>query len=182
MPFGPLQDIIDDVKKNAIEQWDYSALFPQSNPDGTAYTGPRGPVFVDGWPFQLDSQLQGTKNAGQLTAPYISIYAVNFADEDRTFGDIYQANTGSGPLQLRLGRRLHPTIVISCWADQQLGGMDMCRKLAGYVYSALFFYRNSLKTIRGLRVTNSHELLAEAAMLYRIDLTITGRSLVVTDV
>lgn len=180
--FGPLQDMVNDVKQNVIEKWDYSALFPQSNPDGTLYTGPKGPVFVDGWPWQLDSQLETLKNQGQLTAPIISIMGVNFSDEDRTFGDIYQIATGSGPLQLRLGRRLHPTILIGCWADQQLGGLDMCRKLAGYVFSALFYYRNSLTTMRGLRVASSQESFQESALLYRVDLTITGRSLVVTDV
>src|ERR1051325_11003957 len=147
MSFGPLADIVEDIKKNVVEKWDYSPLFPDTNPDGSAYINPKGPMFVTGWPFQLDSQLQALRNSQQLTQPYISVMGMNFADEDRTFSDIYQTGVGSGPLQLRLGRRAHPTVLISCWADQQLGGMDMSRKLAGYVFSALFYYRNSLTTI-----------------------------------
>lgn len=179
---GPLQDIIMDIKQNAIEQFDYSPAFPTTNIDGTAYLNPRGPIFVDGWPWQLERQMEVVTNQGQMTQPIISIFGLHFADEDRTLGDIYQAGVGSGPLQLRLGRRANPSVLISCWANQQLGGMNMCRKLGGYVFSAVFYYRNSLTTIRGLRVTSSHESFSDASLLYRVDLTVTGRSLIVMDV
>lgn len=181
-PGNLFDDVVQDLKKNAIEKWDYSSLFPASNPDGTAYTSPKGPLFVTGWPYQIDAQLMTVKNGQQLTQPIISIYAITFDDADRTLGDIYQSGVGTGPLQLRLGRRAAPTILISCWADQQLGGMDMVRRLAGYVYSALFYYRNSLQTIRGINLLRSREEMVDPAMLYRCDLTITGRSLVTIDV
>jgi hypothetical protein len=179
---GPYADALNDLKFNAIEKWDYSSAFPTLNPDGTPYTNPVGPIFVDGWPWQLDKQLQSVSNSGQMTQPYISFFSLPFSDRDRTFGDIYQAGQGAGPLSLRLGRRVDPSFLISCWADQQLGGMDMCRKLGSHVISAVFYYRNRLATIRGLRVAHSHEALSDAAQLYRFDLTIAGRALMVTDV
>jgi hypothetical protein len=178
---GPFDDILIDVKQNALEKWDYSSLFPPSNLDGTPYTFPRGPIYLSGWPFQVEKQLMAVKNS-QLTQPVISMYLLPFADEDRTFGDVYTTGTGSGPLQLRLGRRANPTIQVSCWADQQLGGMDMARKLAGHVFSAMFYYRNRLTTMRGLRMTHSQEAFTDTAQLYRYEMSITGRSLVVIDV
>ena len=178
---GPIDDIVQDIKLNVIEKWDYSPLFPTTNTDGSAYIFPRGPIFVTGWAWQLDSQLQ-TIQFSQMEQPYISVLGLNFSDQDRTFADIYQANTGSGPLSLRLGRRAQPSVLVSCWANQQLGGMDMARKLAGYCYSAIFAYRNNLTTMRGLRVISSQESFVDASMLYRVDLTVTGRALLVTDV
>lgn len=166
-----------DIKQNCLELWDFSGVFPID----PSYTFPRGVVFVDGWPWQLLRQLE-TKTNQQMTQPIISIVSLEPSEVGRSFSDIDKAGAGQGPLQLRLGRRASPSFLISCWVDQQLGGMDMSRRLGGEVYNAIFYYKNRLAKIRHLKLVHTHETFEDNAQLFRFDLVVDGDVYITTDV
>lgn len=166
---GLFDEPLEDIRQNCLSQWDYSAIFPVD----PSYTFPKGPVIVTGWPWQLLRQLEQKVNQ-QATQPIISILGLEPMESGRSFSDIDATGVGPGPLQYRLGRRAAPSFLISCWADQQLGGMDFARKLGGQVYEAIFYYRNRLTTIRHLRLVHSHEANEDIAQLFRFDLVVDG--------
>jgi hypothetical protein len=166
---GIYDEPLADIKKNCLELWDFSDLFPTD----PSYTFKKGCVFVDGYPWQLLRQLE-TKTNQQMTQPIISIISLEPKDSTYSFSDIVKTGVGSQPLQWRIGRRAAPSFLISCWVDQQLGGMDMARKLGGEVYTALFYYKNRLSTIRHLKVAHSHEVHEDTAQLYRFDVVVEG--------
>lgn len=174
---GLFDEPLTEIKKACILDWDFSDAFPL-DPE---YTFKKGVVVVNGWPWQLMRQLEA-KQWQQMTQPVISIITIDTPEEGYQLGDVYQAGVGQGQLQYRLGRRAAPSFLISCWADQQLGGMDMARKLGGQVYQAMLFNRNRLSTIRHLRLVHSHEILEDTAQLYRFDLVIDGDVHITLDV
>lgn len=168
---------LTEIKQSILEEWDYSSIFPID----PSYTFPKGPVIVDGWPWQLLRQIE-TKTNGQATQPIISITMLEPSDSPRSFSDVIATGVGAGPLQWRLGRRAAPSFLISCWADQQLGGMDFSRKLGGQVYQAMFYNKNRLTTIRHLKLVHSREGFEDAAQLYRHDSIYTGDVFITLDV
>lgn len=174
---GLFDEPIADIQKNCLELWDYSGAFPVD----PTYTGPKGVIFNNGWPWQLLQQIEAMPNQ-QMSQPIISIMGLEPQEESRSFSDIYKTGVGAGPLQWRLGRRATSSFLISCWADQQLGGMQLCRKLGGEVYNAIFYYKNRLSTIRHLKMAHSREAEEDAAQLYRFDLVVTGDVFITIDV
>lgn len=174
---GLFDEPLTDIKKNCLEQWDYSSIFPID----ASYIFDKGPILVDGWPWQLIRQMEAKTNQ-QMTQPIISIVTMEPSEDGYQFADVYKTGVGAGPLQWQLGRRASPSFLISCWADQQLGGMDFSRKLGGQVYQAIFYYRNRLSTIRHLRLLHSHEVVEDTAQLYRFDLVIDGDVHITLDV
>lgn len=173
---GLFDEPVTEIKKCLFE-WDYSNIFPQ---DGS-YTNTRGILFNDGWPWQLIKQFESTPNQ-QMEKPIISLVSLEPMEEGRSFSDIYKTGVGSGPLQWRLGRRAAPSFLISCWADQQLGGMNTCRKIGSEIYNAVFYNKNRLSKIRHLRVLHSREADANVAQLFRFDVTIEGDVFITLDV
>lgn len=165
---GLLDEPLANIKKNLLLDWDFSGAFPT-----TGYTFDKGVLVVDGWPWQLIRQMEAKTNQ-QMTKPIISIVSMEPSETTRSFSDIDKTGVGAGPLQWRLGRRASPSFLISIWVDQQLGGMDMARKLGSEVHAAVFYNRNRLSTIRHLRMIHSHESKEDSAQLFRFDLVIEG--------
>jgi hypothetical protein len=174
---GLFDEPLEDIRKNCLAEWDYSDIFPMD----IDYGFKRGPVLVTGWPWQLLRELQPKVNQ-QATQPIISIVSLEPMESTRSFSDIDKTGAGVGQLQYRLGRRAAPSFLISCWADQQLGGMDFARKLGGKVYEAIFYYRNRLSTIRHLRMIHSHESIDDTAQLFRFDVVVEGDVYITLDV
>jgi hypothetical protein len=172
---GLFDEALLDIKQNALELWDYSSVFPP------AYTGTKGCLVMDGWPYQLIEQMEATSNQGQLTIPIISISSLNSSEEPRTLGEVY-AMGGSGPLGRKIGRRQRTSFLISAWADQQLGGMDMVRKLAAQVHGCIMYYSQRLTKVRHLVMFHSREHFDDNAQLYRFDVSVEGEALVTIDV
>lgn len=168
---------LKEIKETILEGWDYSSIFPID----VSYTFQKGPVVVNGWPWQLLRQLE-TKVNGQASQPIVSIVMLEPNDSTRSFSDVLATGVGTQPLQWRLGRRAAPSFLISCWADQQLGGMDFSRKLGGQVYQAMWYYKNRLTTIRHLKLSHSREGFEDAAQLYRHDSIYTGDVFITLDV
>jgi len=173
---GLQDEPLTDLKKNLLLAWDFSNAFPVSG-----YTYDKGVLVVDGWPWQLIRQMEA-KDHQQMTKPIISIVSMEPVETTRSFSDIDKTGVGAGPLQWRLGRRASPSFLISIWVDQQLGGMDMARKLGSEVYAAMFYNRNRLSKIRHLRMIHSHESKEDSAQLYRYDVVIEGDVYVTLDV
>src|SRR6185503_9315919 len=157
---GLFDEPLFDIKENCLELWDYSEVFPLD----PAYDFPKGPVFVSGWPWQMLRQLEEKENQ-QMTQPIISIIDLEPNESTRSFSDIYKTGVGAGQLQWRIGRRAEPSFMISCWVDQQLGGMDMARRLGGQVYAAILYYKNRLTKIRNLHLVQSHASLDDSSQL-----------------
>jgi hypothetical protein len=166
---GLFDDPVKELKESAIEQWDYSSCFPPG------YSGIPGPIFVQAWPWQLDQQLEILSNNGQLTRPIISICLAPSHDLTRTFSDQYG---GPGIAVPTIARRGCLFFAISSWADQQLGGIEMCRSLASQVQGAMMYYRNRLTTVRHLKTVHSHDVFDDGAQLWQCALTVEGDSFV----
>jgi hypothetical protein len=167
---GLWDELIKDLKENALDKWDYSGIFPITNPDGTLYTNQKGPVILEAFNWQLDGQLQQLRNKGQLQQPVISIDTLYSDGENYTFGNV----VSESPPTRVLGRRIRAGFLVACWADQQLGGLPFARKLAGQVYGCLTFYANSLRSIRHLELRRSHDGYESSAQLYHDNLVLEG--------
>lgn len=171
-----IYEVMNDVMTNALEQWDFSGVFPPG------YAGITQPLFVPANVFQIEAQLEALTNGGQFTQVAISIESMPGHDEGTVrFGDIY------GPGQLsnttyRLGSRFKYPFSIVVWVDQQLGGQTMARKLASQVVGAMFYYRNRLTTIRHINMMHWQEVFEDAAQLFTVRMTFEGDVHITIDV
>lgn len=171
--------VLNDLKTNALEKWDYSPAFQSALQSG--YSGLLGPVILTAWTWQLETQLQAITNGGQLTQPVFTIDTLPGRDSTRTFADLY----GPGQLQnttRRIARRSKYPFTIGCWVDQQLGGMTMSRKLGEQVIGAMFYYRNRLTTIRHIDLVHWSESYSAATQLYFFAVSFEGDVLFSIDV
>lgn len=168
----PYQSALEELA-TALDSWDYSPVYPAD------YPATSGVIVLDDYPYQIISQLSqlagDTLPAGeapnQLAEYLISIKAGSSPDEPTRLGQLYGPGASG---KTRYGVQVRPHFIISCWADQRLGGMDAARKLGGQVMGCLLVNKNALTSYRHLKVAATAEGQMEAAQLYFFSLSVEG--------
>jgi hypothetical protein len=171
-----LFEVFDDIMQNALEKWDYSPAFP------AGYAGIVQPIFTPANMFQLETQIENLTNSGQFTQVIISLESLSGHDAGtKTFGDVYGIGQATNTTY-RLGSRIRYPFQVSVWADQQLGGMTMARKLGSQVVAAMFYYRNRLNTIRHINLLHWQEVFKDQPQLHTVFMTFEGDVHITIDV
>ena len=146
----------------AFYLWDFSPAFP------SGYGGTKAPILVSDSPFDLIDNIL-TENNGTMTQPVISVMPAVNTDKVRTFADHpFGAGTGTVAMGVDL------SFIVSCWADEQMGGGPTVKKLMGQVQGCVLANRNSLTAFRHLLCRGGSELYEERPQMWRADLFVTG--------
>jgi hypothetical protein len=161
-----------DALTSALYQWDFSPAFPSDYPTS------KGVVVAHGWPYQLIQQLEGT-TGGQMTEYLITILELTPTDDRIRLGSVMGA--GATPPQTRYGHRVTLPYLVSCWADQRLGGMDAARKIAGQVYGCVLWNENRLGAYRNLKTDRGTTVYEPGSQLYHFDVTVEGSTIASID-
>ena len=171
-----IYEVFNDLMKNALEQWDYSSVFPPG------YAGIVQPIFVPAQIWQIESQIETLTNGGQFTQIIVSLESLPGHDVGtKTFSDVYGA--GSAPnTTLKLGSRIRYPFNVTVWVDEQLGGMTTARKMGSQIFGAMFYYRNRLTSIRHINLMHWQEVLESAPQLFTVRLNFEGDVHVTIDV
>jgi hypothetical protein len=167
-----VQEITDQVLAS-LNTFDFSPAFPGG------YTGSKSVLLVHAWPFDLiDNMLAET--GGQMTRPIISVISVDARNYHRSLGNVSTVNAPAN--RTRFATRVEGNFLVSCWADQFMGGGDTVEKLGGLVAGWAFLNQSSLPSYRQLRASASHESFEDRPQVWRYDSTLTGYAMLTYDV
>ncbi len=146
----------------AFYLWDFSGAFP------AGYVGTRAPLLVSDSPLDLIDHLL-SENDGSMTQPVISVMGAVDDDKPRTFGD---HPFGGGTGTVAMGVDL--SFVVSCWADERMGGGPTAKRLLGQVQGCVLANRNSLTAFRRLLCSGGRQAYEERPQMWRADLNVAG--------
>jgi len=165
---------------DALLAWDFSQAFHALNP---SYTGSATVEVVENWPDVRIDQLQQANN-GMMTKPIISLVLGHTGNDPRSLGSISNLPTTSPPADgmKRIATRVTVGILVSCWADMQLGGYGMVEALAGHCQACVFANQRTLATFRHLRVHNDGVAYEDRPGVVTIDLVVQGDAIMSIDV
>lgn len=166
-----LYDEIETQVLGALEAWDYRSVASS------------GVVLADEWPYERTEDILGEGPDRQMTKPMITVVGAHSTDTFRGLGG--QMSTAGPPPSggtTRYATRAGVALIVSCWADQKLGGYDTVKKLAGQVQGCLFYNRNRLSAYRHLRVKVGDPSFEERDGLWSWHLTVEGDAVVSIDV
>ncbi len=147
----------------AFYNWQWSSVFP------AGYTGIKAPMLVSDSPFDIIDNILGEDGSGEMQQPIIAVMPAVNTDRIRTFGDQPFGNgTGTVAMGVDLG------FIVSCWADERMGGGATVKKMIGQVQGCVLANRNSLTAFRHLLCRGGSELYEERPQMWRADLTVSG--------
>lgn len=157
----PFYDEARDQLLAWLNSLDFSTVFPST------YSGTKGAVVMNGWPFDLiDNMLQETN--GTMTVPIVSLVLANASDDFRSLGGLLGA--GSVPGTALYGTRVTGTYLLSAWADSNMGGSYVVEGIGGIIMGQAFVARERLTKLRHLHVTSSHEPYLERPQVWCLEL------------
>ena len=146
----------------ALASWNYAAAFP------VGYAGTKAPMLMDSWPYDLLDNIL-IEQDGVMTQPIVAVIAAMDNDRVRSFGDNqFAGGTGTKAMGVDLA------FVVSCWADERMGGGPTAMKLAGQVQGCVFGNRNTLAAFRRLTCKGGPLAYEERPQMWRAELTVTG--------
>ena len=166
--------------RDALAAWDFSGLFPVGWPPLADGSDARGPLIVPAHPYDIiDNMLQETKDNTEtgacMTQPVISIALGHSTDTFRSLGDV-DTDPANPPAtgQWRISTRMGLVFLVSCWADERLGGYEMVEQMGGLVEACAFYNRTRLASFRHLRCHNQEPAYIDRSEIWTMDLYVEG--------
>lgn len=172
---GAADDAVSQLQQ-AIVDWDFTPAFPSN------YPSDYGVIVYTSYPWSLLGQIDPnvvTDSTYQMQQYLITILDLNSPEVAARLGDVF--GPGSDPGTNVYGKRMTCSILVQCWADQRLGGLDVARKLGAQIYGCAQYNQNRLAGLRHLRVTRGVSAYDDGAQLYHYDVTITGDGIVAVE-
>ena len=167
--------------KQALEDWDFTPAFP------SGYPSTAGVIVETANPWQILPQIQVNPSTGQseitsvgqMAEYMISLQDMTGSEVAIRLGDVYGQGSQSGTV--RYGKRMVMPILVGCWADQRLGGMDAARAIGSQVMGCTLYNKNRLTSFTHLRVRNWTAKEWEGAQLYSYNVVVEGEAIVSVD-
>jgi hypothetical protein len=172
--------------RDALSEWDFTGIFPSGWPKLPDGTDARGPLIVPAHPYDIiDNMLEESKKGltgPTMTQPIISIVLGHSTDTFRSLGDVH-ATAVNPPAtgKWRRSTRMGLVFLVSCWADERLGGYETVELLGGEIQSCVFFNRSRLAAFRHLRCHNQEPAYIDRSEIWTMDLYVEGDALVSYD-
>ena len=155
------------------------AAFSFANAFPTGYGGSPTVDIVPGWPPDQWKNLE-VLNKGRLSVPIISLVCTPYVEEARTMSDLWM-RPGAGAGVISLAERVTVRFLVTCWADQLMGGELTAKRLGGLVQAWALITKNTLGSYRRLRTQGGHCEYDDASMLWYYLLSLEGQLLLSAD-
>jgi len=154
--------------ENALNAWDFTALFPSNWPAAN-----KGVMILNKWPVDLIDNILKETGSRQMTMPIISI-TPQTSDAVFTGMGGYVTNISQTSGRPMMGMRAAVKLVLSAWADQALGGEEMSLSLAGELFDCMVYNCNRLPSYRRLRPSHSDTAYEDRPQLWVAEVLVEG--------